>query len=71
MKIRVKTYASLGSTDKQIDVEKDISLGELLDKLNIPEKEVFIILINGIRSDPDSNLKDGDSVSIFPFIGGG
>lgn len=38
MKIKIKTYANLGSTDQQIDLKKEISAEELLEKLNISKK---------------------------------
>ncbi len=43
----------------------------LLEKLNIPEKEVFTVLINGLHKDLDDVLCDGDRVSLFPPVGGG
>jgi molybdopterin converting factor small subunit len=43
----------------------------LLEKLNIPEKDVFTILINGLHKNLDDVLCDGDRVSLFPPVGGG
>lgn len=43
----------------------------LLNKLGIPEKEVFIILVNGLNKTLDDVLADGDRVSLFPPVGGG
>ena len=45
--------------------------GELLKKLDIPEKEVAILLINGFHSKPEAAVKDGDIVSFFPPVAGG
>jgi molybdopterin converting factor small subunit len=43
----------------------------LLEKLNIPEKMVFTIMVNGVHKNPDEMLSDGDRVAIFPPVGGG
>ena len=39
--------------------------------LNITEEEPAIIFINGRHSDLDQELKSGDTVSLFPLVGGG
>jgi len=43
----------------------------LLKNLNIPAKEVYIILVNGVNKGLDEDLVDGDNVSLFPSVGGG
>jgi molybdopterin converting factor small subunit len=43
----------------------------LLEKLNIPEKEVFTVLVNGVHKGLDEVLCEGDRVSLFPPVGGG
>lgn len=44
---------------------------ELLKELEIGENDIAILLINGVHSTFDSEIKDGDILSIFPPIGGG
>ncbi len=44
---------------------------DLLAKLGVPEKEVKIAFVNGIRKDLDTQLSDGDRVGFFPPVGGG
>lgn len=39
--------------------------------LAIPAEEVAILLINGFHNKPDSAVKAGDIVAIFPPVGGG
>ncbi len=43
----------------------------ILDRLEIPSKEVAILMINGMDGDLDKPLDDGDTLSIFPPVGGG
>ena len=42
-----------------------------MDILNIQRKEVTILLINGFHQKPETEVKDGDIVSLFPAVGGG
>lgn len=43
----------------------------ILNRLEIPEEEVAIFLINGFHSKPDQLITDGDIIAIFPPVGGG
>ena len=45
--------------------------GDIIRRLNIPMEEVAILLINGFHQKPDTPVKDGDIVAIFPPVGGG
>ncbi|CAG0984703.1 hypothetical protein GEOBC_02028 [Geobacteraceae bacterium] len=40
-------------------------------ELNIPEKEVGIVLVNSRHAKLDHRLLDGDTLSLFPLVGGG
>ena len=44
---------------------------DIMDVLNIQRKEVNILLINGFHQKPETAVKDGDIVSLFPAVGGG
>ena len=46
-------------------------LGISLTGCNIPQEEVSILLINGFHHKPESEVKDGDIVALFPPVGGG
>jgi len=54
-----------------IDITDHFTPRMLLEKLNIPEKEVFTILVNGSHRDLDDVFCNGDRVSLFPPVGGG
>ena len=71
MKIWVKTYASLGAIDREMDLEECTSVKDLIIRLKLTPEDVFLILVNGIKASPDTVLKDGDQLSLFPSIGGG
>ena len=45
--------------------------GDILARMDIPPEEVSILLINGFHQKPESPVKDGDIVALFPPVGGG
>ncbi len=75
IRIQVKLFASLThflpeSADKY-EIESGETIRELLAQLNIPEEKAKLIFIDGIRANPDTTLKGGERVGIFPPVGGG
>ena len=44
---------------------------DVMDVLDIPRSEVNIMLINGFHQKPETEVKDGDIVSLVPAVGGG
>jgi molybdopterin converting factor small subunit len=73
MKIRVQALAGLTSEDLVEEVE--LLPGTRVDEIvkNLPlKKTVFLIcLVNGKRVSGDHELKEGDSLVIFPPVMGG
>ena len=45
--------------------------GDLIRALGIPAGEVTIVFVNGVHSAESTVLRDGDSVGLFPQVGGG
>lgn len=74
MVIEVRLYASLrryrpaGSDTGMVavDVPDGISLGELLDEMEINTSEIHMAAVNGSDSAPERVLFDGDRVELFP-----
>ncbi|UUV18913.1 MoaD/ThiS family protein [Fusobacteria bacterium ZRK30] len=57
---------------KKIEIKNCLTIDDLMDEVGILEKEIMIVMINGIRRlDYNESLKDGDRVAIFPPVGGG
>ena len=74
MRIKVKLFASLrvgrfDSADR--DLKEGSAVRDALREIAVPEKEAHIIFINGRHAEPGAVLKDGDTLSVFPLIGGG
>ncbi|HHU85437.1 MAG: MoaD/ThiS family protein [Pelotomaculaceae bacterium] len=79
MKIEVRVFSGLENyipgarfgKPMPIEIADRFTARMLLEKLNIPEKEVFTILVNGSHKGLDDVLCNGDRVSLFPPVGGG
>jgi molybdopterin converting factor small subunit len=57
---------------KKLEVKNDLTIDNLLDEIGIIEKEIMIVMINGIRKlDYNESMKEGDRVAVFPPVGGG
>jgi len=72
--IEVRLYASLRRHGPAVsdtgmlavDVAEGISLGELIDELEINQREIRTMKVNGTISDIAQVLADGDRVDLFP-----
>ena len=60
---RQKTY--------QMEPGSVTNVQDIMDVLSIQRREVNILLINGFHQKPETEVKDGDIVSLFPAVGGG
>ena len=79
MKVEIRLFANLakllppGSQKKRaaMTVRKGATVSDLLDKLDVPEKITNIVMVNGVHKNRDTELQEGDVVSVFPPIAGG
>ena len=72
--IEVRLFAGLRQGRQKIyQMEPDsiATVRDIMDRLSIDRKEVNILLINGFHQKPETPVKDGDIVSLFPAVGGG
>jgi molybdopterin converting factor small subunit len=77
MKVAVKCFATLADGETcdykgatEYDVSEGAQVGELIQKLDIPDEQVKIVFINGRKGDPSTVLKEGDRVGLAPAVGG-
>jgi molybdopterin converting factor small subunit len=47
------------------------SLGRLLEELRVNRSEAAMVFVNGKRAGFESEIRDGDHISVFPVLGGG
>ena len=74
MQLTVKLFATLRNDRFKIETmefEEGSTIAQVAQALNIPEEELALTLVNGILVKKDNTLKDGDTLAIFPPVGGG
>lgn len=79
MRVTVKLFATLArfkSNAKagrafEVDLPEGAAVQDLIDTLQIPHEETHIVFINSIIQEPNTKLKEGDVVGLFPPVGGG
>lgn len=72
--IEVRLFATLREGRGKIvmlPAEAFPDAGAIIRHLDIPAEEVAILLINGFHQKPETEVKDGDIVALFPPVGGG
>jgi len=75
MKVTLKVFATLrnymSSGEAVYTHDGPLTVRELIRAYDIPESEATIILVNGLHGTLEKELRDGDTASIFPPVGGG
>lgn len=72
--IEVRVFATLRQGRDKVTMlppEGITTAADILSRLDIPAEEVSILLINGFHRKPETPVKDGDIVALFPPVGGG
>jgi sulfur carrier protein ThiS len=54
-----------------VEVEAGVSVRELLISLIVPLEDVGLVFVNGVETDADQRLGDGDRLGVFPVAAGG
>lgn len=74
LNVTIKLFATLRQ-DRFDIAEKEFKSGttinDVMQYLNLPEKDVSIIFVNGKHSKPDYTIQNHDTIAFFPPIGGG
>ena len=53
-----------------VDVTDGISLGQLLEEMEMDADEIKSVSVNGVYSDLERILSDGDKVALYPIEAG-
>ena len=74
MNITVKLFASFRTG--RFDIERAVypagtTVAEVADSLDLPQSELGIMLINSRHVKLDRVLIEGDTLALFPLLGGG
>lgn len=73
MKATVKLFAQLRDgrfKAEEIRIPEQMRVKDVVEGLDIPPKEVAICLVNGHDTGIESVIQNGDTVALFPPIGG-
>ena len=79
MKIDVFLYATLskylpeGSTNRStaLNLPEGSCVRDIIEELDVPEKSVKLIFINGSHARMEAPLSENDRIGLFPPVGGG
>jgi len=74
MTVRVKLFASLRIGRfawADIELPEGSAIAAALEASAVPEAEAAVIFLNSRHALPGDELRDGDSLAVFPPVGGG
>jgi len=74
MKITVKLFATFRRGRFEIetrDYPEGTTVGQVVEELAIPREQLGILLVNSRHVDLERVLADGETLAIFPLVGGG
>jgi len=74
MEVNVKLFATLRDgrfKEEKASIQENTQVKDVIDKYNIPAEEVKICFVNGRDAEFNQSLKNGDTLSLFPPVGGG
>jgi sulfur-carrier protein len=54
-----------------LEVPPGTPVSRIISRLGLPPEEVTLIMVNGVRQQPDFPLQGGERLGLFPPIGGG
>ncbi|WP_194715829.1 MoaD/ThiS family protein [Noviherbaspirillum soli] len=83
MRITFKLYATLSDylpagqrhNAVELDIDQATTIGDLIERFNLPKKLVHLVLVNGVYVEPSQRmartLEAGDALAIWPPVAGG
>jgi len=74
MQITVKLFATFRAgrfAEETWEYPAGTMITDITRELGITEKEIGMIMLNNRHAEPDQELDDGDSLALFPLVGGG
>ncbi len=74
MQITIKLFATFRAGRFDVEtrrMEPGATVAKAIEELRIPRRELGIVLVNSVHASPEKVLKDGDTLALFPLVGGG
>jgi len=74
MKVKVKLFATFRAG--RFDIEnreypEGTTVEQVVDELQLPLEKLGIVMVNNRHVDLDRELNEGDTLALFPLVGGG
>lgn len=58
-------------TDHQVSLPRGKTVLDVIEAMEIPPNQVWVVRVNGEHVEKTHPLRDGDRVELFPLVGGG
>lgn len=74
MNVTVKLFATFRTGRFNLEnreYQSGTTVKSIIEELDLPEDDIGATLVNGRHVEEDYQLQDGDTLSIFPLVGGG
>ena len=74
MKITVKLFATFRAGRFDIETRQypdGTTVEQIIDELQLPREKLGIVMVNSRHVDLDREMRDGETLAIFPLVGGG
>lgn len=74
MQVTVKLFATFRTGRFAVETREypdGTTVGQIVRELEIPEPELGILMVNSRHVDLERVMADGESLAIFPLVGGG
>jgi molybdopterin converting factor small subunit len=74
MRVTVKLFATLQkgrAGEEALELSPSTTVGQAMSAIGIPEDQVTLIFLNGRHAKTGEELSDGDTLALFPPVGGG
>lgn len=79
LKVEVRVFATLRKylpelavgEPKYLELSEGTNFADLCAQLGLPAEEVKVIMRNGLQTEPDELVADGDRIAYIPAVGGG
>lgn len=76
MKVTIQIHGELqrhtdGASRMELDVPAGTTVAQVMERLGVPQAEVFTVVVNRRMVAEETALQEGDRVDLIPPIGGG
>jgi molybdopterin converting factor small subunit len=74
MKVTVKLFATFRAGRFDIETRQypeGTTVEQIIDELQLPREKLGIVMVNSRHVDLDREMRDGETLAIFPLVGGG